>query len=102
MELKLGSQGPNVSFFQSVLKTLGVYDKNIDGIFGSATETAVKKFQAELNLKQTGIITDEFVTELLPYITVPTDTNYTSDIVKIMLDSFKYKYKFLEFGTICT
>lgn len=100
MELKLGSQGPNVSFFQSVLKTLGAYDKNIDGIFGSGTETAVKKFQAELNLKQTGAITDEFVTELLPYITVPTDINYTSDIVKIILDSFKYKYKFLEFGSI--
>lgn len=100
MELKLGSQGTNVSFFQSVLKTLGIYDKNVDGIFGSSTETAVKKLQAKLNLKQTGIITNEFVIELYPYITVPTDIAYTSNIVYIILEAFKYKYKFLEFENI--
>lgn len=100
MELKLGSRGPNVAFFQSVLKTLGLYDKNIDGIFGTGTQNAIKEFQANLNLKETGVISDEFVTELLPYITVPTDIAYTSDIVEIILESFRYKYKFLEFESI--
>lgn len=100
MELKLGSQGSNVAFFQSVLKTLNFYDKNVDGIFGTGTQNAVKEFQSEFNLKETGVISDEFVTELLPYITVPTDIAYSSDIVKIILESFKYKYKFMEFGNI--
>lgn len=100
MELKLGSQGANVAFFQSVLKTLNFYDKNVDGIFGTGTQNAVKEFQSEFNLKETGVISDEFVTELLPYITVPTDIAYSSDIVNIILESFKYKYKFIEFGNI--
>lgn len=100
MELKIGSHGANVSFFQSILKSLGIYNQAIDGIFGAATYEAVKVFQSNLNLPTTGVIDNLVITELLPYITVPTDIAYTSDIVEIVLDSFKYKYKFLKFEEI--
>ena len=100
MELKIGSLGPNVSFFQHILKSINLYQGNIDGIFGINTQNAVKAFQTNLNLDSNGIIDDKFIAELLPYITVPTEIYYTSDIVEIVLDSFKYKYKFLEFNTI--
>lgn len=100
MELKIGYRGPNVAFFQHVLKNLEIYENNVDGIFGINTQNAVKTFQTNLNLEPSGIIDNKFIIELLPYITVPTNIYYTSDIVEIILASFKYKYKFMEFNTI--
>lgn len=53
--LKRGSTGPNVQAIQSKLKELGLFNGSVDGIFGSNTEKAVKRFQKSVNLQPDGI-----------------------------------------------
>ena len=50
MLLKKGSRGPDVRELQEVLGLAA------DGIFGSGTEAAVKKFQKENNLAVDGLV----------------------------------------------
>lgn len=52
--LKNGSRGEGVKWLQYALKRLG-FGLNIDGIFGTKTEEAVKAFQAERSLAVDGI-----------------------------------------------
>lgn len=52
---KLGSRGTEVKAIQEKLQERGIYNGSIDGIFGSATQTAVKKFQKQQGLTQDGI-----------------------------------------------
>lgn len=52
---RLGSRGSEVKAIQTALKERGLYKGSIDGIFGSATQTAVKKFQKQQGLTQDGI-----------------------------------------------
>ncbi|WP_446898561.1 M14 family metallopeptidase [Clostridium sp. LBM24168] len=54
--LKLGDRGNQVMRIQSVLKKLGYYSGAVDGIFGTQTENAVKKFQERNRLVSDGII----------------------------------------------
>ncbi len=54
--LQLGSSGIEVSYLQSVLKQLGVYDGPITGKFGNQTEAAVKKYQSKVKLKPVGAV----------------------------------------------
>ena len=56
VNLKKGSQGQLVKTVQQKLKDWGYYDGNIDGIFGSGTEGAVKYFQRTNGLTADGII----------------------------------------------
>jgi len=51
-----GEKGGDVMYLQKRLKQLGLYDQGIDGIFGYATEQAVKKFQQQNRLPVTGQI----------------------------------------------
>ncbi|NJM70458.1 MAG: peptidoglycan-binding protein [Scytonema sp. RU_4_4] len=53
--LKRGSTGEHVEHLQHDLSLLG-YELKIDGIFGPATENAVKKFQQDNNLTVDGIV----------------------------------------------
>lgn len=61
IDLKNGSDGPEVTLLQTHLKTLGYYTYHngsylkIDGIFGTYTEMAVKKFQKDTNHTQDGV-----------------------------------------------
>ena len=100
MLLKVGDRNPLVAFFQFVLKENNYYLGSIDGIFGNQTKEAVISFQKSLNLSQSGIIDDELVKELLPYITVPTSIPYTYEITNIVIQAILYKYNFLQMQNI--
>ncbi len=52
---KVGSRGEEVKAIQQELKDRGLYQGSVDGIFGSATEEAVKKFQRQQGLSADGI-----------------------------------------------
>ena len=51
-----GSTGEQVRLIQEKLKRWGYYDGAVDGIFGSATEKAVRYFQKTNNLSVDGIV----------------------------------------------
>lgn len=52
---KIGSRGEEVRRIQKKLKELGFYNGSIDGIYGSATQRAVKRFQASVGITSDGI-----------------------------------------------
>lgn len=52
---KYGSRGSEVRTIQEKLKRWGYYSGNVDGIYGSQTVTAVKKFQKKNGLQVDGI-----------------------------------------------
>ena len=52
---KYGSRGNEVRTIQEKLKRWGYYNGNIDGIYGTQTVSAVKKFQKKNNLTVDGI-----------------------------------------------
>lgn len=52
---KMGSTGNEVKAIQQELKDRGLYTGSVDGIFGKATQAAVKKFQTQQGLASDGI-----------------------------------------------
>ncbi len=52
---KYGSRGNEVKQIQEKLKRWGYYNGSVDGVYGSKTLTAVKKFQQKNGLKADGI-----------------------------------------------
>ncbi len=52
---KIGSRGEEVRQIQNKLKQLGFYNGSIDGIYGSATQRAVKRFQSSVGITADGI-----------------------------------------------
>jgi len=56
MSLKKGNTGKNVKMVQKKLKELGYLNGSVDGIFGSDTEKAVKKFQKASNITANGVV----------------------------------------------
>lgn len=65
---KEGDTGPDVELIQSALKKLGFYNGKIDGIFGPETKAAVIRFQREFNLKPDGIVGEDTLNRMFPYI----------------------------------
>lgn len=105
--LKLGSTGPLVEFLQNLLKNLGFYFGDIDGIFGYNTRNAVMSFQRSFGLSSVdGIVGPMSWNALMPYIDgglgfiVPTNISYSYSILNINLNSLKKLYPFLKFGSI--
>ncbi|MGH2943293.1 MAG: peptidoglycan-binding domain-containing protein [Solirubrobacteraceae bacterium] len=54
--LEKGSRGQAVEDLQEALKALGFSPGAVDGIFGPATEKAVKEFQASVGIDADGIV----------------------------------------------
>jgi peptidoglycan hydrolase-like protein with peptidoglycan-binding domain len=54
--LKRGSNDPAVRDLQEALKTLGFDPGPVDGSFGAATESAVKKFQEAREIAADGVV----------------------------------------------
>jgi len=54
--LEAGDKSEQVRYVQTVLAKLGFHTGRIDGIYGTMTSKAVRKFQAEKGLKVTGIV----------------------------------------------
>ena len=52
---QLGSRGQEVRQIQSKLRELGLYSGSIDGIYGTATQKAVRQFQKNCGLMVDGI-----------------------------------------------
>lgn len=99
--LKLGSSGTLVQYLQSLLKTLGFYKGNIDGIFGNQTKSAVLIFQKEFGISADGIVGNQTWQKLSNFFYIaPTDISYGSNILSINLQGFASKFPFLEQGNI--
>lgn len=82
--LKKGSTGTDVMEIQSVLKKLGYYNGDVDGIYGSLTENAVIEFQKDNNLVPDGIIgpltyaaLEKYILGFFNYTVQPGDTLYS-------------------------
>ena len=61
---KYGSRGSEVSTIQEKLKRWGYYTGNVDGIYGSLTVAAVKKFQQKNGLTVDGIAGTQTLTAM--------------------------------------
>ena len=66
--LKVGSRGSDVMKLQAVLKKIGYNPGAVDGIFGGATEEAVKNFQRNNGLTVDGIVGEETHKALEPFL----------------------------------
>lgn len=53
--LRIGDQGDDVLALQTRMKDLGYYTGKLSGRFDDATQEAVKKFQADYDLEETGV-----------------------------------------------
>ncbi|BAY57959.1 peptidoglycan-binding protein [Leptolyngbya boryana CZ1] len=54
--LRRGATGESVRGLQSRLRAIGVYDGEVDGVFGAGTEEAVKAAQQKFGLEADGIV----------------------------------------------
>ncbi len=54
--LRVGNQGEDVRELQAALKLLGYFTGTIDGVFGSQTEAAVRRFQTAAGTTPDGIV----------------------------------------------
>jgi peptidoglycan hydrolase-like protein with peptidoglycan-binding domain len=54
--LRVGDQGEAVRQLQARLRTLGIYNGPVDGIFGPLTESAVRQVQSDNSLTVDGIV----------------------------------------------
>lgn len=61
---RYGSRGEEVKQIQTKLKSWGYYNGEVDGIFGSNTQAAVKKFQQKNGLNVDGVVGEKTLTAL--------------------------------------
>lgn len=99
-----GARGTYVELVQSILKRLGFYNGEIDGIFGPNTLNAVITFQREFGLVPDGIVGRLTWKKLLLYVNgtvgeiVPTDVSYPYWLLRMNIRDLKNKYPFIIVG----
>jgi len=64
--LRLGSQGRDVSELQATLKLLGFYAGGVDGFYGESTAIAVSQFQTAAGLPADGVVGPATWNQLFP------------------------------------
>jgi peptidoglycan hydrolase-like protein with peptidoglycan-binding domain len=64
--LRVGSQGEPVSELQALLKLLGYYSGEVDGVYRANTAAAVSAFQQAVGLQADGIVGSDTWNRLLP------------------------------------
>jgi len=77
LPLKLGMQGETVKTLQTNLKRLGLYKGQVTGNFDSNTESAVKAFQQQHKLSDTGVV-DSITWQTLLNSNIPNARNHTA------------------------
>ncbi len=82
-----GFSGPEVVILQNVLKSMGFYERGINGSYDSYTATAAKKFQKSIGVPETGIgflpsLNDYCDSQVKPVITRITKTNADGSVVE--------------------
>ncbi len=78
--LKAGSQGEEVLQLQGVLKLLGYYFGQVDGVYSDTTAAAVVKFQESVGLMPNGIVDQNTWNRLLPAAKIYNYTNKTTTL----------------------
>lgn len=81
---KYGSTGDEVKSIQRKLSSLGYYNGSIDGIYGSATKTAVTKFQRNCGITADGICGNQTLLYLGLGGSTNNSTSYTSSDVQLL------------------
>ena len=81
----IGSRGEEVRQIQKKLKELGLYKGSIDGIYGTATQKAVRQFQKNCGLTADGIAGPKTLKYLGLQSSTPTSTNgYSSNDIYLL------------------
>jgi len=100
--LNLNSSGLQVKYLQILLNEQGLYLAEIDGIFGSETMQAVRKFQELKTINVTGSADTSTWNALIPHSIIPDSIPYSYDIMMFNIDNLKLNYPFLKFGNFGT
>ena len=81
---KKGSSGPTVTQIQTRLKSWGYYSGAVDGVYGSATEKAVKYFQSKNGLAADGQAGDKTLAALGLYAGEEPDSGDTELLARLI------------------
>ena len=74
ISLKKGNNGDTVKELQKILGLYGFYTGNVDGVFGSVTETSVKSFQSVAGVTVDGWVGSATCKKLNGYLTIINDS----------------------------
>ena len=81
---RMGSRGDEVRRIQTKLKSLGFYSGAVDGIYGTKTQSAVKKFQSSVGITADGIAGPKTLLYLGLDSAQPSSSQYSSSDVYLL------------------
>ncbi len=81
---RIGSRGDEVRRIQTKLKSLGFYTGSVDGIYGTKTQSAVKKFQSSDGITPDGIAGPKTLLYLGLDSSQPSSSQYSSSDVYLL------------------
>ncbi|MFW6230385.1 MAG: cell wall hydrolase [Halanaerobium sp.] len=82
--LRNGDQGGDVAVLQRLLQDAGFYNERIDGLYGSNTESAVRKFQEETGIEVTGEVNQETLSHLPDSENISSKINVSRDEIMLL------------------